>query len=70
MALIKDLMCVLTDADLNELRTRIATYNLAISMYDSLMLATGGLLDETEALSVKTALAERYGLPGNSIYRI
>ena len=70
MTLIKDLMCGLTDADLNELRTRIASYNLAISLYDSLMQATDCLLDEAETLSVKAALAERYGLPENSIYRI
>ena len=70
MTLIKDLMCELTDADLNELRTRIASYNLAISLYDSLMQSAGCLLDEAEASSVKTALAKRYGLPENSIYRI
>lgn len=38
--LIKELMCELTDADLKELRTRIASYNLAISPYYSLMQAT------------------------------
>ena len=71
MTLIKDLMCELTNADLNELRNRIASYNLAISLYDSLQQATnGGLVDETESLSVKTPLAKRYGLPENSIYRI
>ncbi|MDY5772974.1 MAG: zinc ribbon domain-containing protein [Bacteroidaceae bacterium] len=70
LVLIKDLMCELTDADLKELRTRIASYNLAISLYDSLLQTTGCLLDETESLSVKTALAKRYGLPENSIYRI
>lgn len=70
MTLIKDLMCELTDADLKELRNRIASYNLAISLYDSLMQATNGLVDEVESLSVKTALAERYGLPENSMYRI
>lgn len=70
LALIKDLMCELTDADLKELRTRIASYNLAISVYDSLLQATNGLVDETESLSLKTALAKRYGLPENSIYRI
>ena len=70
LTLIKDLMCELTDADLKELRTRIASYNLAISLYDSLPQATNGLVDETESLSLKTALANRYGLPENSIYRI
>lgn len=70
LTLIKDLMCELTDADLKELRTRIASYKLAISLYDSLLQAANGLVDETEALSVKTALAMRYGLPKNSIYRI
>ena len=70
MTLIKELMCELTDADLNELRTRIASYNMAISLYDSLMQATGGQPDAAEALSVKTALAKRYGLPEKSIYRI
>ena len=70
LTLIKDLMCELTDADLKELRTRIASYNLAISLYDSLLQAANGLEDETESLSVKTALAKRYGLPENSIYRI
>ena len=68
LTLIKDLMCELTDADLKELRTRIASYNLAISLYDSLMQAPGCLLDESEASSVKMALAKRYGLPENSIY--
>lgn len=70
LTLIKDLMCELTDADLKGLRTRITSYNLALSLYDSLMQATNGLLDETESLSVKTALAKRYRLPENSIYRI
>lgn len=70
LTLIKGLMCELTDADLKELRTRIASYYMALSLYDSLMQATGFLLDEAETLSVKTALAERYGLPENSIYRI
>lgn len=70
LTLIKDLMCELTNADLNELRNRIASYNLAISLYDSLQQATNGLVDETESLSVKTPLAKRYGLPENSIYRI
>ena len=70
LTLIKDLMCELTDADLTELQTRIMSYNLASSLYYSLMQAIGGLTDETESLSVKTALAERYGLPENSIYRI
>lgn len=70
LTLIKELMCELTDADLNELRTRIASYNMAISLYDSLMQATGGQPDAAEALSVKTALAKRYGLLENSIYRI
>ena len=70
LTLIKDLMCELTDADLKELRTRIASYNLAISLYDSLLQVANGLVDETESLSVKTALAKRYGLPENSIYRI
>ena len=70
LTLIKDLMCELTDADLKELRTRMASYNLAISLYDSLLQETNGLVDEVESLSVKTALAERYGLPENSIYRI
>ncbi|MBR3298882.1 MAG: zinc ribbon domain-containing protein [Clostridia bacterium] len=69
LTLIKDLMCELTDADLKELRTRIASYNLAISLYDSLIQAPGCLPDEAEALSVKTALGKRYGLPENSIYR-
>ncbi|MBR5717741.1 MAG: hypothetical protein IKX16_01835 [Clostridia bacterium] len=69
LTLIKDLMCELTDADLKELRTRIASYNLAISLYDSLMQETKGHADETESLMVKTALAKRYGLPENSIYR-
>ena len=68
--LIKDLMCELTDADLKELRTRIASYNLAISLHDSLIQASGCPLDGTESLSVKMALAKRYGLPENSIYRI
>lgn len=70
LTLIKDLMCELTDADLKELRTRIASYNLAISLYDSLIQAPGCLSDEAESQSVKTALAKRYGLPENSIYRI
>ena len=70
LTLIKDLMCELTDADLKELLTRIASYNLAISLYDSLMQAIGCILDEAEALSVKKALAKRYGLPEKSIYRI
>lgn len=70
LMLIKDLMCKLTDVDLNELRTRIASYNLAISLYDSLLQAANGLEDETESLRVKTALANRHGLPENSIYRI
>lgn len=70
LTLIEDLMCELTDADLKELRTRIASYNLAISLYDSLMQASGSPLDGTESLSVKMALAKRYGLPENSIYRI
>lgn len=70
LTLIKELMCELTDANLKELRTRIASYNLAISLYDSLMQATGCLLDEAESQSVKTALAKRYGLPEKSIYRI
>ena len=70
LSLIKDLMCELTDADLKELRTRIASYNLAISLYDSLTQASGCLSDEAETLSVKTALAKRYGLPEKSIYRI
>lgn len=69
LTLIKELMCELTDADLKELRTRIASYNLAISVYDSLIQVTCQL-DEAEALSVKTALAKRYGLPENGIYRI
>lgn len=67
--LIKDLKCELNDTDLKELRTRVASYNLAISLYDSLMQATDCQLDEAEAVSVKTALAKRYGLPENSIYR-
>ena len=70
LTLIKDLMCELTDANLKELRTRIASYNLAISLYDSLMQATGCLLYESESLSVKTPLAKKYGLPENSIYRV
>lgn len=70
LTLIKDLMCELTDANLKELRTRIASDNLAISLYDSLMQATGCLLYESESLSVKTALAKKYGLPENSIYRV
>lgn len=77
LTLIKDLMCELTDTDLKELSTRMASYNLAISLYDSLIQATDGLADETdgladetESLSVKMALAKRYGLPENSIYRI
>lgn len=69
LTLIRDLMCELTDADLKELRTCIASYNLAISLYDSLIQAPGCLPDEAEALSVKTALGKRYGLPENSIYR-
>lgn len=48
----------------------MASYNLAISLYDSLLQETNGLVDEVESLNVKTALAERYGLPENSIYRI
>lgn len=70
LTLIKDLICELTDADLKELRTRIASYNLAISLHKSLMQAAGCLLEEAETLSVNTALAKRYGLPENSIYRI
>lgn len=70
LALIKDLLCKLTDTDLNEPRTRIASYNLAISLYDSLLQATGCQPDEAEVLSVKKALAKRYGLPEKSIYRI
>lgn len=70
LSLIQELMCELTDADLNELRTRIASYNLAISLYDSLLQATGCQPDETGTLCVKTALAKRFGLPENSIYRI
>lgn len=70
LTLIKDLMCEFTDADLKELRTRIASYYLALSLYDSLIQAHGCLSDEAESLSVKTALAKRYGLPENSIYRI
>lgn len=69
LTLIKDLKCELNDTDLKELRTRAASYNLAISLYDSLMQATDCQLDEAEAVSVKTALAKRYGLPENSIYR-
>lgn len=69
LTLIKDLKCELNDTDLKELRTRVASYNLAISLYDSLMQATDCQLDEAEAVSVKTALAKRYGLPENSIYR-
>ncbi len=69
LTLIKNLMYELTDADLTELRTRIASYNLAISLYDSLTLSTGCQLAEAETLSVKMVLAKRYGLPENSIYR-
>lgn len=45
LKLIKDLMCELTDADLKELRTRIAPYNMAISLYYSRMQAPGCLLN-------------------------
>lgn len=61
--LIHELLCALNDAELNELQACMASYNLAISLYESLLPTAQRSSDEEDILSAEAALAKNMGFP-------